>query len=68
MRDCWYPIHELVSLNRALTIAEPEGYVQIFVDEGRPMAQLLAELTARGKMTKYARKLLDVFETEEIKQ
>jgi len=54
----------LVSLERALTIAEPEGYVQIFVDEGRPMAQLLAELTARGKMTNYTKKLLQAFEAE----
>ena len=28
----------LVSLERALTLAEPEGYVRIFVDEGEPMA------------------------------
>ena len=31
----------LVSLERALTLAEPEGYVRIFVDEGEPMAELL---------------------------
>ncbi len=31
----------LVSLERALTLAEPEGYVRIFLDEGRPMAELL---------------------------
>ena len=29
------------SLRRALTLAEPEGYVRIFVDEGPPMAALL---------------------------
>jgi LuxR family maltose regulon positive regulatory protein len=29
------------SLERALTLAEPEGYVRIFVDEGNPMAELL---------------------------
>src|SRR5438445_88997 len=28
----------LVSLERALSLAEPEGYVRIFVDEGSPMA------------------------------
>ena len=33
----------LVSLERALTLAEPEGYVRIFVDEGKPMAELLIE-------------------------
>jgi LuxR family transcriptional regulator, maltose regulon positive regulatory protein len=34
----------LVPLERALTLAEPEGYVRIFVDEGPPMAALLAKL------------------------
>ncbi|MCJ7703084.1 MAG: tetratricopeptide repeat protein [Anaerolineales bacterium] len=33
----------LVSLERALVLAEPEGYVHIFVDEGPPMAHLLNE-------------------------
>ena len=31
-------------LERALMLAEPEGYVRIFVDEGPPMAVLLAKL------------------------
>jgi LuxR family maltose regulon positive regulatory protein len=31
----------LVSLEQALTLAEPEGYVRIFLDEGKPMAELL---------------------------
>ncbi len=31
-------------LQRALALAEPEGYVRLFVDEGEPMAQLLREL------------------------
>ena len=31
----------LVPLERALTLAEPEGYVRIFVDEGAPMTTLL---------------------------
>ena len=29
-------------LERALTLAEPEGYVRIFIDEGVPVAALLA--------------------------
>ncbi len=57
----------LVSLERALTLAEPEGYVRVFVDEGRPMAHLLSEAAAHGIMPDYAAKLLAVFEAEEQK-
>ncbi|HEY0753276.1 MAG TPA: LuxR C-terminal-related transcriptional regulator [Ktedonobacteraceae bacterium] len=39
----------LVPLERALTLAEPEGYVRIFVDEGPPMAVLLAKLHERSR-------------------
>ena len=31
----------LASLERALTLAEPEGYVRLFVDEGEPMRLLI---------------------------
>lgn len=34
-------------LERALALAEPEGYVRVFVDEGEPMAQLLRKLASR---------------------
>jgi LuxR family maltose regulon positive regulatory protein len=33
----------LASLERALTLAEPEGYVRLFVDEGEPMRRLIAD-------------------------
>jgi LuxR family maltose regulon positive regulatory protein len=33
----------LAVLDRALTLAAPEGYVRVFVDEGAPMAALLAQ-------------------------
>jgi LuxR family transcriptional regulator, maltose regulon positive regulatory protein len=54
----------LVPLERALTLAEPEGYVRMFVDEGPPMAQLLLEAAARGIMPDYTGKLLAAFEAE----
>jgi LuxR family maltose regulon positive regulatory protein len=34
----------LAALERSLALAEPEGYVRTFVDEGAPMAALLAKL------------------------
>ena len=54
----------LVPLERALTLAEPEGYVRIFVDEGRPMARLLSEAAARRIMPDYTARLLAAFEAE----
>ncbi len=57
----------LVPLERALSLAEPEGYVRIFVDEGIPMARLLSDATAHGIMPDYISKLLAVFEAEEQK-
>ena len=56
----------LVPLQRALTLAEPEGYVRIFVDEGPPMAQLLLEAAARGIMSDYTGKLLEASGAEQL--
>ncbi len=52
----------LNSLARAVSLAEPEGYVRIFVDEGVPMAHLLYAAAAQGMMTDYTGKLLAAFE------
>ncbi len=42
----------LVSLEKALTLAEPEGFVRIFLDEGPTMADLLARMaTSHGNST-----------------
>jgi LuxR family transcriptional regulator, maltose regulon positive regulatory protein len=49
----------LAALERALTIAEPEGYVAVFTSEGQPITALLAELTRRRPDWAYARRLLD---------
>jgi LuxR family maltose regulon positive regulatory protein len=37
----------LVPLQRALTLAEPEGYVRIFLDEGEPMRLLISDFGLR---------------------
>ncbi len=48
-------------LAEALMIAEPEGYVSTFVDEGAPMQALLREAVQRGVAASYARRLLAAF-------
>ncbi len=53
----------LVALDRALTLAEPEGYVRIFADEGESMRWLL-EKQAHGREHQpigYAAQLLAAF-------
>ena len=57
----------LAPLERALTLAEPEGYVRIFLDEGKPMAELLGRMKDEGGRRKtYVHKLLAAFVAEEI--
>ena len=51
----------MTALGRALSLAEPESYVRIFVDEGEPMAQLLYEAAARGIKLEYAGGLLAAY-------
>ena len=38
----------MIALSRALSLAEPEGYVRLFLDEGTPMVTLLWQARARG--------------------
>jgi LuxR family maltose regulon positive regulatory protein len=49
------------TLAHALLQAEPEGYVRIFVDEGRPMAALLHRALSRGVSADYTARLLAAF-------
>jgi LuxR family maltose regulon positive regulatory protein len=51
----------LVSLERGLALAEPEGYIRIFVGEGPPMGHLLYEALARGISPEYIQHLLGAF-------
>ena len=55
----------LVPLERALSLAEPEGYVRMFVDEGPPMAALLHAAAKRGIAPGYVRQLLARFRAPE---
>lgn len=48
----------LTALERALRLAEPEGYVRLFADLGLPMIRLLQEARARGVMPDYVATLL----------
>jgi LuxR family maltose regulon positive regulatory protein len=50
----------IIALDRALTIAEPEGYVRLFADEGPAMAQLLRHAASRNILPDYVGSLLGV--------
>jgi LuxR family maltose regulon positive regulatory protein len=58
----------LVSLEHALTLAEPEGFIRIFVDEGPLMARLLYEALSRGIAPDFVRQLLGAFPLDESEQ
>jgi LuxR family maltose regulon positive regulatory protein len=47
----------------ALALAEPSGFIRPFIDEGRPMTQLLVRAAAAGRMPDYLGKVLAAFET-----
>jgi LuxR family maltose regulon positive regulatory protein len=51
----------LACLERALSLAEPEGYVRLFVDEGGALTKLLRQAAARDVAPAYARRLLAAF-------
>jgi LuxR family maltose regulon positive regulatory protein len=48
-------------LGDALALAEPGGFIRIFVDEGPPMSSLLHEADSRGIAPDYTRQLLAAF-------
>ncbi|NOU98099.1 LuxR family transcriptional regulator [Paenibacillus sp. LMG 31456] len=50
----------------ALTMAEPGGFIRIFVDEGIPMLRLLSEAAAHENMPNYLGNLLAEFDAEEL--
>jgi len=48
-------------LSRTLSLAEPEGYIRTFLDEGEEMARLLYKAAERGYSPEYAGRLLAEF-------
>ena len=58
----------MISLERALSLAEPGGFIRIFVDEGPPMARLLYQALDRGIAPDYTRRLLAAFRIVEPEQ
>ena len=56
----------LAALERGLALAEPEGYVRIFVDQGQPLAQLLSLALAQEMHPDYTTRLLAAFESAPV--
>jgi LuxR family maltose regulon positive regulatory protein len=56
-----HPSSAVASLERALSLAEPEGYVGVFAAEGPPMTRLLTDAAARTTAPDRARRLLTAF-------
>ena len=55
------PDAALEALEQALALAEPEGYVRLFVAMGSPMAALLKAAGSRGIASQYVARLLAAF-------
>ncbi|MDF2591000.1 MAG: ATP-dependent transcriptional regulator [Clostridia bacterium] len=51
----------LAALMEALTLAEPEGYIQVFIDESQPMKRLLKKAIEYNMASAYAGRLLIAF-------
>lgn len=49
-------------LSEALALAEPGGFLRIFIDEGKEMGRLLSETAAKGLMPDYIGRVLTAFE------
>ena len=60
--------HALATLERALPLAEPEGYVRLFVDEGAPLSTLLRQAYARGITPSYVVSLLSVLNPQQASE
>jgi LuxR family maltose regulon positive regulatory protein len=72
------PSAALIPLQQALALADPEGYIRMFVDEGEPMRSLIEDLRLkiddrgleidellRNRLTPYVSRLLQSFVSSE---
>ena len=59
-------VNAMVALESALTLAEPEGYVRLFVNEGSPMEEMLRQATIQGIAINYVNKLLSAFSLQDV--
>jgi len=50
--------HALASLGRSFSLAQPEGFVRLFLDEDEPMTRLLCQAQSRRVGSNYATDLL----------
>lgn len=55
----------LASLKEAIILAEPEGYIRTFIDEGAPMKDLLSQVGSSGVAKDYVGKLLTLFDQDD---
>jgi LuxR family maltose regulon positive regulatory protein len=52
----------VAAMQHALSLAEPEGYVRLFVNEGAPMQKLLAACLTFGSSPKYVTRLMQAID------
>jgi len=58
----------MTSLEKALSLAEPEGYIRTFIDEGKAMEELLHQASSPDIAKNYVNKLLVAFEPVTTKE
>lgn len=56
----------LAYITRALELAEPGGYMRVFLNEGEPVAQLLYQAAQKGIHAQYCLRLLDEFSKQPL--
>jgi LuxR family maltose regulon positive regulatory protein len=58
----------LSSLRTALKMAEPEGYVYLFVIQGKPLMGLLRQAIKKGSHREFAQRILSIMEAAESRE